>query len=192
MKLVLNGPSGSGKTTLMEAVSKKTGLEIINVPTSEILKKYGVFSQRELISAGISNPRLVETIYQEMIQVRVDILRENENLITDRGPIESIVYYLLQHCVFNENADKFIGRMIEVIERIPVQVVNVILPVNTDFLVENGFRMTNKQFNRLYLDNLLTYMDRYVSRYVYLDDIPMSLDQRVEYIERVLYEHGNN
>lgn len=187
MKILLSGPSGCGKTFLCEKYSDFFNISFLKVDTLDIFKKYKINSQLDIIELGIKNPDLTQIIYQELIDLRLSLINSNLSFISDRSPLDNIIYYLLQHSYFNKNADSFIEDNFEKIKTALSTTCNIILPSNQKFLVENGVRLTNVSFNNLYKNVLLIYANKICEKnYKYLEYFPDNITSRINILNNYL------
>lgn len=113
MKVLLSGASGSGKTTLAIAVAQSLEIPFKNVPTIQIFQRFGIKNQDDLITKGYTQIELVENVYRELVKSRIQLIETEQHFISDRSPLDSIVYYQMQHAAFNTNSTVFIEELRE-------------------------------------------------------------------------------
>jgi len=184
MKIILSGASGTGKTTLMQSLSSRLNVDILNIPTTKYLSKYQIKSQDDLVKKGIENPEIVAEFYHEMITERCSLIEYNDNFITDRSPLDSIQYYLLQHVYFNRNCENLIKLLItKSIDILNENVYIIVLPIAEDFNQNNGIRTLNNGYNKYYQISLLHLYDDLRIKYLYCESLPKDMDERINELE---------
>lgn len=94
--IMLCGPSGTGKTTLAQWIAKKYDLKFIPTSSKVLWKKYGIADHAHLIRKSIGSPMWGYKFQEELLDYREDVMAKNFNYITDRSPIDNMVYFLLQ------------------------------------------------------------------------------------------------
>ena len=105
MKIMFSGPSGVGKTTLSNFVAEQYNIPFITTSTKPLWDKYEITSHRELISRTIMDPQWGIDFQYEALFMRAKVIKENENFVTDRSPIDNIVYFLMQVTPFVSDSD---------------------------------------------------------------------------------------
>lgn len=93
MRIGLTGPTSTGKTSLAQEFSVQLGVPFLNVDTTTELNKFGFKSHAELLAAGLSANRAFQA---HLIGKRAELLEANPVFITDRTPLDSLVYYYME------------------------------------------------------------------------------------------------
>jgi hypothetical protein len=106
MKVAFTGTSGSGKTTLVKWVEEEFGLTHLNGSAgtiaqgrlAEIKDNYGYTGDGhlEVIKASAINPMFGLEFQNAVLQARYQSIAENDNFVTDRSPLDNLVYFATQ------------------------------------------------------------------------------------------------
>jgi len=107
MKIAFSGSSGSGKTTLVEFVSEVTDLKHISGSAGDVKQegdkmlldemfRYPGGGHVGVIRYSALNPEY-GVMNQKILQMRrAQIIRENDNFVTDRSPADNLTYFINQ------------------------------------------------------------------------------------------------
>lgn len=107
MKIAFSGSSGSGKTTLVEYVKDKFGITHISGSAGDVKKegdkliidevfKYPGGGHVGVIRFSALNPEY-GLMNQKLLQMRrAEIIRDNDNFVTDRSPADNLTYFINQ------------------------------------------------------------------------------------------------
>lgn len=96
MRLFISGVSGIGKTTLAQRVSQEYDIPFIVGSTKMIWHKYGIKSHKEIISMCINQPKIGYQFQMEIIDYRLEMMQTHKEFVTDRSPVDNVVYMLTQ------------------------------------------------------------------------------------------------
>ena len=174
MKLAFTGSSGSGKTTLVHYVKESYNLKWLNGSSGDIknedqqtfLKARGMNvgnGHAEIIRAGHENP-VVGVFNQDFIlQARLDLIKSNDNFVTDRSPIDNIVYYIMQ-CgpyVTEKDTAEFIDKALQGLQELTHL---IYIPAMLPQIEDNGSRIANTHYqsavDAVFKMVLIKYMDQ--------------------------------
>lgn len=105
-RIFICGPSGTGKSTLAKYIHKEYNIPFITTSTKPLWDKHGLFNHRDLIRYSIINPSMGHKFQIEVLEYRDKVLQNLSSLVTDRSPIDNIVYYLLQVSAVASRSDQ--------------------------------------------------------------------------------------
>ncbi len=97
LKIAMAGPSGVGKTTLSEWIAKEFGIPFVTSSTKPLWDKHNIHTHQELITRTILNPQWGLDFQYELLEVRQNIIDKNPQFVTDRSPVDNLVYFLMQN-----------------------------------------------------------------------------------------------
>jgi len=98
LQICISGPSGVGKSTLAKHLSEQYDIPFITCSTKPLWDKHGIASHEELIKKGTMDPKWGYNFQYEVLKFRIESLSGHPNFITDRSPLDNMVYFLLQNC----------------------------------------------------------------------------------------------
>lgn len=194
MRIALTGPSSSGKSTLMDRLCiNNPSLKKIQVETREIFDKYGIVNQRQSVIDASSYPDKFKLMYTDLITSRYTKFSENTNFITDRMPVDSLIYYKLQHSFFDLSADE----TIQAFSSISLETCRLfdhifLLPPSKEFSLldsNNSMRNSNHAYNEMMYTLLYSWFVQSKLSNVYLLT-KQDLLERVEEVESVMVNHS--
>lgn len=162
MKIALCGPSGSGKTTLAKFLETHLGLEFLAGSSfSKLLSDsqktklrdmgYKETGHREVIQLSHSNPHFGRFFQNSVLYQRAELLRNNSDFITDRSPVDNLVYYLMQVAPTEVDPTKvveFIESCLNSMDSLTHLVFVQVAP-NQLSIETNGSRVDNLHFQRM-------------------------------------------
>ncbi len=107
MKVAFSGSSGSGKTTLVTFVAKELGLTHISGSAGDIKKEGDKIMLDEMLGypggghVGVIRFSALNPEYgvmnQKLLQIRRgEMIKSNDNFITDRSPADNLTYFINQ------------------------------------------------------------------------------------------------
>jgi ABC-type dipeptide/oligopeptide/nickel transport system ATPase component len=107
MKVACSGSSGSGKTTLVTYIAEQTGLKHISGSAGDIKQEGDKMMLDEMFRypggghAGVIRYSALNPEYgvtnQKLLQLRRgEMIRTNDNFITDRSPADNLTYFVNQ------------------------------------------------------------------------------------------------
>ena len=105
-RIAISGPSGTGKTTLAKHISEVYGLPFISSSSSQLWKRYSFENHKEVQIAAVTHPGTVEALQWDILDSREKLYAENPEFVTDRGPIDLAVYYLMYSMLHGKYPDR--------------------------------------------------------------------------------------
>lgn len=96
MKILLSGVSGIGKTTLAKALAEKYHIPFIIGSSKVLWRKLNITSHKELIQKCESDVIFALDFQYRLLEYRKQQMGMYENFVSDRGPLDNLVYFLLQ------------------------------------------------------------------------------------------------
>jgi hypothetical protein len=140
------GPSGTGKTTLCEYISKEYNIPFVTTSTKPLWDKYGITSHEQLINKTLNDKLWGLNFQYEVLNYRVRLLKGLDQFVTDRSPIDNLVYFLLQNShLLNESQTKeYINLCAE-----SMMMFNSLITVpylDNTLLEDDGKRVNNKYY----------------------------------------------
>lgn len=149
-KIFLSGVSGIGKTTLCNLISKNTGLPFIEGSSKVLWRDFNIGSHKELIDRSIKDPKFGLDFQYALLDYREKLIKENPSFITDRSPLDNIVYTIIQlgPSISSDETLAYIQRAKSIYKNIEEEYQHIHLGLNNDMLgeilVENdGMRIPN-------------------------------------------------
>jgi hypothetical protein len=107
-KVAFSGSSGSGKTTLVTFVKEQLGLTHLSGSAGDLKTEADKLMLQEepynypggghagVIRYSALNPEYGLINQQLLLQRRTELIMNNENFVTDRSPVDNVVYFLNQ------------------------------------------------------------------------------------------------
>lgn len=121
MRVAFTGASGAGKTTLVKFVSNTYRLPWLNGSSGDLktvsdtrqLTRKGLVQgrgHRDVIQSGHANPQASWENQTAILVRRAELLYQENEFVTDRSPIDNVVYMLMQSSMYRSEQDveKFI------------------------------------------------------------------------------------
>ena len=188
MKILLSGVSGIGKTTMAQILSEKYKIPFIIGSSKVLWRKYHIDSHRMLIDRCNSSNQFALDFQYELLEYRKNEMAKNDRFVTDRGPLDNLVYFLLQlsHNVSQFETAKYIEACIDSLPKDVLQIYFTFDPVilkSMNHLENDGARITNNYYQLMVASvfNMVLHQDYLKSR---IDEIDMwDLQQRMISIE---------
>lgn len=167
MKVAFSGSSGAGKTTLVTWAAQELGLthrsgsagDIKSMDQKwELWDKHGYPGGGHLgvIKYSALNPEYGRDNQAKLLQGRSDLIRTQDNFITDRSPCDNAAYFLTQ-CAYaatdaqtKEHLDKCIeayGMLTHVI------FIRAVQPIDLG-VEKNGSRVDNQYYQKFVIDQV--------------------------------------
>ena len=146
LKIAMAGPSGVGKTTLCQWASEHYGIPFITTSTKPLWEKHGIKSHQELIYKGMVNPQWGLDFQNEVLDYRPRVFANNPTFITDRSPIDNLVYFLMQNTPYlgEEATLSYATDCMRLLNHIDLIIQ---IPFNHEtVLVNDGARIVNKYY----------------------------------------------
>lgn len=159
-KIALCGASGSGKSTLARWMSEKykilymensAGLILPEDVKERLVRMYGwtQSGHADVIRLGNINPGFAIDFQTELLKVRTAFIKDREEFIFDRSPVDNLAYFLLQcgHIADEVITKRHLVKCIEAMEPITHL---IYLPTPSNGVVENnGSRVANWYYQRM-------------------------------------------
>lgn len=196
-RVFISGPSGSGKTTLAQYISARYRIPFIEGSTKPLWEKHGIKSHPHLINRTISTPKWGLEFQNEVLDYRNQRLSGLTSFVTDRSPVDNLVYFLLQcsHLV----DDDYIEDYKSMCNNSFGNGYNHIITLENGLeLEDDGFRVNNLHYQRLtqsvfdmvIRDNYLWLDDenRFNVRHIEIWD----WEARVEIVDKILNPKEDN
>ena len=197
MKVAFCGPSGGGKTTLAEFISEKFNIPYIRGSASHIMNDedkqfltglgYNFTGHKEVIEKS-GNIELIYNFENIVRQRRKELIINNPAFITDRSPVDNIVYFLLQASY--GMGDFATASFIEECKGVMPELTHVIYirSVNPNGIEDNKSRIVNREYQRM-VDSVFSmvlnyYMECINVRLLMIDY--WDLDKRKEEVTKFL------
>lgn len=152
-KLFLSGISGIGKTTLAKAVSERYGIPFVNGSSKVLWEKYDIKDHQDLIHRSLTDIDFGIQFQYELLKVRRESITGLDSFVTDRSPLDNLVYTMLQvssNMTKEQNEDYINTCKIS----FPYNSKLLLLsPIETDLfsipLENDGFRVTNPYYQSM-------------------------------------------
>lgn len=141
MKIAICGSSGTGKTTLAKELEKAVKeLNFISTSAKEVWPKYGLDKHTDPHDMPIE---IFRDYQNDILERRSEVLNNYESYITDRSPIDNIVYYL-QGVAMRENSGISKLYLDKVEEKLKELDLIIYLPLTQAIILEDdGKRVQN-------------------------------------------------
>lgn len=95
-RIIISGRSGAGKTTLAKYIASRYRIPFINGSSKVLWERYGIKNHKELIEKCDKDLEFAKNFQFELLSYRKEQINKYPEFVTDRGPLDNIVYYLLQ------------------------------------------------------------------------------------------------
>jgi hypothetical protein len=146
IRIGISGPSGTGKTTLAQYISKNYDIPFITTSTKPLWDKHGITSHLELIQKTVTEPSWGMDFQKELLEWRSAKLEGVHSFVTDRTPIDNLVYFLLQ-CSSNQSDENIRKYILDCGRSLYVYTGFIALPFNNSTILENdGKRVPSRYY----------------------------------------------
>ena len=148
LKIAMAGPSGTGKTTLAEWIANEFKLPFITSSTKPLWEKHNIQSHKELITRTMLNPQWGLDFQYEVLEFRQNIINNYESFVTDRSPIDNLVYFLMQNTPYlgEEATEAYISLCAEALSKMDGLIQ---IPFGDHIPLENDGKRINNRFYQL-------------------------------------------
>ena len=166
-KVLITGPSGMGKTTLAKYLAERFNVPFINVGmVSNICKCHGLKTHKEVIEYSKENPNMGGQLQIELMASRSTMFFKHQasGFVTDRGPIDSLVYSELQVAQYMpEGNHRFMEFMIkQATSDIRAFTHVILIPWIDGWEIENdGVRVVDPEFQKQCSEIYLHYISKF-------------------------------
>lgn len=99
-QIFISGSSGSGKTTLANYISHRYQIPFISCSTKNLWPNHGISDHKEIITRSAKDPNWGKAFQHELLEYRKEVLSGHIEFVTDRSPLDSILYFMLQNSPF--------------------------------------------------------------------------------------------
>jgi adenylate kinase family enzyme len=156
-KIYISGVSGTGKSTLAKHFAEVFKIPFVETSTKPLWPKYGIKSHQELIQKATIDPVFGIDFQFELLEFREQMLKDHENFITDRSPIDNLVYFLGQNSAFatETQTEEYVIRCTKLLDQGSHC---IFLKFTPDIPLENdGMRVVNRYY-QIYSDNVFEHV----------------------------------
>lgn len=147
MKIGIAGPSGTGKSTLAKWISENYKIENLNLSGKVLWPEYEIDSHEELIIKSHTNPDWGIEYQGNLLAYRLmELDKRVHSYVTDRTPIDNIVYMLLESSMHLSDTDtiNFINNAIQHTFQYYTHI--VITPLTGNEKEDDGKRVFNRYY----------------------------------------------
>lgn len=157
MQILLSGISGIGKTTMAKHISELYGIPFIDGSSKVLWDKLGIVSHNDLIDRCNRDPKFAIDFQFRLLEYRRELMQKNSSFVTDRSPLDNLVYFLLQ-VSFNTNQLQTADYIRECQMSYPTQYIHLHFGYSYKMAAENDLehdsaRITNAYY-QLMVNNL--------------------------------------
>lgn len=152
MKIIISGPSGSGKTTLAEYISKRYMIPFVTTSAKTLWKKYDIKSHKGLITKCTHDLDFGIKFQEELLNMRAEIDAKSMTYVSDRGPIDNMVYFLMQLSPYldDETIENYMWRCRDLVHAMGFYkqiVIDIGSPEGLpEVIPHDGFRISSKYY----------------------------------------------
>jgi len=97
MKIFISGVSGTGKTTLAKYISQRYRIPFIEGSSKVLWAKHGITKHSDIIAHSTEDPKWGLDFQTALLNYRGKSIEGFDDFVTDRSPLDSMVYFLLQN-----------------------------------------------------------------------------------------------
>lgn len=147
-RIFISGPSGSGKTTLAKYIAARYQIPFIEGSTKPLWQKHGIENHLQLIMKTCEDVKWGLSFQDEVLEYRREKLEGIDQFVTDRSPLDNLVYFMLQcaHYVDDSYIEDYVSKCnYNYGNNTFVQLVLNCAPVIED----DGFRVNNKHYQMM-------------------------------------------
>lgn len=171
LKVAFTGPSGTGKTTLVQFVKEELGLTWLNGSSGGLkdpeknkeLYESGLNvgkGHKEVIQSGHRHPSLAWENQRAISAARAKLILNNKHFVTDRSPIDILVYATIQCGPYI--TDKDIQALEAESYAIASNLTHIIyIPTMWSPVEDNGSRIPNFYYQKAMGSVFEMYLDRF-------------------------------
>lgn len=175
-RIFISGPSGSGKTTLAKYIAARYQIPFIEGSTKPLWASHGIENHIQLIMRTCEDVKWGLKFQDEVLEYRREKLECVNEFVTDRSPLDNLVYFMLQcahyvddsyieeyreKCMSNYGNDSFVQLVLDCAPNIE----------------DDGFRVNNKHYQMMTEAIFKNLLDK---NYLYLNDNPHAILRKIE------------
>ena len=149
MKIFLSGPSGVGKTTMANEISKQYGIPFIQGSSRVLWDKYKIKSHQHLIELCNNDLRFAVDFQYELLEVRKELIKANDSFVTDRSPLDNLVYFLL-NVSDRVDSNETMNYIHECTKSFPEKYIQIFLGLTYGMLHQKGIEDDGFRINNIY------------------------------------------
>lgn len=148
-KIFISGVSGSGKTTLAKYIAARYRIPFINGSSKVLWEKYNVKSHKDLITKCNEDHKMAVDFQYELLEYRKEQLKGVSEFVTDRAPLDNLVYYLLQisHMEETEATNGFVEACESTYDLFEYQ--QIFIDMEYYPIEDDGYRIVNAHYQRM-------------------------------------------
>lgn len=150
MKIFLSGPSGIGKTTMAKHIAELYGIKFVEGSSKVLWGDFGIKSHLDLIQKCDKDIDFAIEFQTALLRYRKEVTENLTCFVTDRSPLDNIVYYLLQlsHKIDAGKTLEYINICSESYPKDKYMQVLMYLtyPMTLQEIENDGFRITNHYY----------------------------------------------
>lgn len=146
VKIFITGAAGVGKTTLARRIAKRMGIPFVSTSAKDgVWPKYGIKRYSEAHRLCVHDQFQAISYHREIFHKRLASLEGRISWVTDRSPIDTLAYTMLQ-ASHHDIDDEIINGMIdEFKEALGKSNLIIYLYLTPEVILENdGYRVLNK------------------------------------------------
>lgn len=148
LRIAMAGPSGVGKSTLAEWIAKEYSIPFITTSTKPLWDKHNINTHSELITRTMLNPQWGLDFQYEVLEYRQAVVRDYEQFVTDRSPVDNLVYFLMQNTPYlgEEATQSYIQLCTDALTKVNGLIQ---IPFGDHIVLENdGKRVANRYYQK--------------------------------------------
>lgn len=188
MRIALIGAGNTGKTTLMNALSEELNIPINSLSTKSFFEEYNVKSQDEIIKLSANHPAEGIKFQEHIIKIRNLHFNHGDNWITDRTPLDSLTYGMLQTSFYD--TDEHIELMFQWVEqsRKNYDLVIMLQPQKHIKQENNGLRGVNFLYHQMVASEMKRLAKLTNFKYKLMPRNCKTVKQRIDYVKKLINE----
>jgi hypothetical protein len=163
MRLGLIGSGGSGKTTLAREVSKEFALPFETLSTASVMSSFNFITHTDVLNAACNDSARGIAFQRAIVEQRAiyfsELYEENKDFVTDRTPLDSFFYYVIQNS-FWDRSDT--GHILETIALDSLHYYDYVIHIESGAFpisAESIGRPTNKFYHEMFDSLVRSYYD---------------------------------
>jgi len=145
MKIFISGVSGTGKTTLAKYISQRFRIPFVEGSSKVLWEKHKIDCHLDIVRRSILTPKWGIEFQEELLAYRKELIVGLDSFVTDRSPLDNMVYFLLQNAPY-VNTDDTEVYFNDCIETYPDYYTQIFLDFNSEdnmIWERDGIRIDN-------------------------------------------------